>query len=63
MFMAGDHDADSLSPTLPPPPFPMSLLELRVPGLWPPPPCSLPLWSALELPTGTSLTEETVRVA
>lgn len=28
-------------------------LELRTPGLQPSPPCSLPLWSALELPTGT----------
>lgn len=61
--MARDHDVDSLSPRLPPPPFPMSLLELRSPGMPPSPPRSLPLWSALELPMGTSLAEETVRDA
>lgn len=38
-------------------------LELRSPGMPPPPPCSLPLWSALELPMRTSLAEETVRDA
>lgn len=38
-------------------------LELRSPGTPPPPPCSLPLWSAQELPTGTSFAEETVRDA
>ncbi|KAI9530814.1 hypothetical protein NQZ68_000305 [Dissostichus eleginoides] len=38
-------------------------LELRSPGMLPPPPRSLPLWSALELPMGTSLAGETVRDA
>lgn len=37
--------------------------ELRSPGTLPPAPCSLPLWSALELPMRTGLAEETVRDA
>ena len=55
-----DYGVDPLSPRLPPPPFPMRPLELGSPGMLPPL-CSLPLWSALELPTGTSRASETVR--
>lgn len=38
-------------------------LELRSPGSPPPPPCSLPLWSAQELPMGTGFAREPVRDA
>lgn len=38
-------------------------LELQSSGIPPQPPCSLPLWSALELPMGNSFTEETVKDA
>ncbi|KAI4823456.1 hypothetical protein KUCAC02_012039 [Chaenocephalus aceratus] len=51
--MARDHDVDSLSPRLPPTTLSHEPLELRSPGMLPPPPRSLPLWSALELPMGT----------
>lgn len=38
-------------------------LELQSSGIPPQPPCSLPLWSALELPMENSFTEETVKDA
>lgn len=61
--MARDHDVASLSPRLPPPPFPMSVWSCDLLEYCRSPLCSLPLWSALELPMGSSYAEETVRDA